>query len=106
MRSPTLLLLCSLVLFAALFLVSTSRAAEVRFPYASADGPARYAGWVPTYAAAAAAVAGRHAPLHRVTLYLAPRNLDRLDVRPPPKKQKSFFECELKFLFLFFFSLK
>jgi len=56
-----------------------SAAASIKFPYASVDGPARYAGWVPTYTAAAA-----QSDLHRVTLYLTPSNPALLDVPPLP----------------------
>ena len=54
-----------------------SVAASIKFPYASLEGPARYAGWVPTYTAA-------QSDLHRVTLYLTPSNPALLDVPPLP----------------------
>jgi hypothetical protein len=59
-------------------LTASTAAASIKFPYASVDGPARYAGWVPTYTAAAA-----QSDLHRVILYLTPSNPALLDVPTP-----------------------
>ncbi|ELR18532.1 sedolisinlike peptidase [Acanthamoeba castellanii str. Neff] len=79
--SPTSLALALFLFVACTGTLTGSAAASIKFPYASADGAARYAGWVPTYTAAAA-----QSDLHRVTLYLTPSNpalLDPCSEAPP-----------------------
>ncbi|ELR22000.1 Prokumamolisin, activation domain containing protein [Acanthamoeba castellanii str. Neff] len=92
--STTSLALALFLFVACTGTLTGSAAASIKFPYASVDGPARYAGWVPTYTAAAA-----QSDLHRVTLYLTPSNPGLLDylttdditkiVSPAPEAVKS-----------------
>jgi hypothetical protein len=77
--SPTSLALALFLFVACTGTLTGSAAASIKFPYASVDGAARYAGWVPTYTAAAA-----QSDLHRVTLYLIPSNPALLDVPHSP----------------------